>query len=74
MYKIVLIFLLMLNVSYASVKYVGTENNKFTSLDKYTCMYLKMTDEQMSSDLDLPAMGFVIRKFPSDVASIVSGV
>lgn len=75
MYKCVLIALFSLNVSYASVKYVGTENNKFTSLDNYTCMYLNLTEEdQFAWDLDPIKKGYVVRKEPSGVAPIVAGV
>lgn len=75
MYKCVLIALFSLNVSYASVKYVGTENNKFTSLDNYTCMYLNLTEEDdYAQDLDPIKKGYVVRKRPSDVAPIVAGV
>ena len=58
---------------HASGKYYGIAHDKFKPLSRYTCMYFRMTDEQISSDLDPLEMGFVIRKFPSDTAPIVAG-
>ncbi len=72
MYKYILLTLFIFNVSYASVRYEGTVNQKFISLDKYTCMYLKMTYEQELADYEPIKMGFVVRKFPSDTAPIIA--
>ena len=75
LFRIVLFIFLFFPVCvHASGKYYGTVNGKFKPLAKYACMHLRMTDEQESSDLDFPEMGFVIRKFPSDTAPIVAGV
>ncbi len=75
MYKYILIYLLCFNISYASVKYVGTVNHKFISLDNYTCMYLNLTEEDdYAQDLDPIKKGYVVRKGPSDAAPIVAGV
>ena len=67
--------LLCSETSTASVKYVGDEKRRFILLDNYTCMYLNLTDEDDHAlYLDPIKKGYVVRKEPSDAASIVAGV
>lgn len=57
------------------MKYVGDEKKRFIPLDNYTCMYLNLTEEDdYAWNLNPIKKGYVVRKEPSDGASIVAGV